>query len=76
MIATPTLAVPEPSPSDGAQSNPTAQIVFPRPSSPSTPAPSDRAASDRLRQLEQLREANLVTDAEYREKRQEILDRV
>ncbi|MEO8456513.1 MAG: RDD family protein [Chloroflexota bacterium] len=54
-------------------------VTFPPSSSPAPTAPTSTIPADNaeaLRQLEDMRSKNLITDAEYQEKRKAILDRI
>ena len=43
---------------------------------PAAPTPRDRSVEDRLAHLARLREQNLVSEDEFRKKRQQLLDEV
>ena len=45
----------------------------PKETPPSTPAPTEKSVEQRLRELEKLRKDGLITEDEFREKRQQLL---
>ncbi len=70
-------ALPPPAPTAPAKAAPAAQATAPKAASEPAPAAKDDAAyeaqAQRLRTLKRLRDENLISEAEYQERRQAIL---